>query len=299
MDDDDFIEQFKKKTISYCLLYHHEEVDDSGSVNAQLINEINDLPDDFLPTNTPEPGEGVTGRVELDAVEHEDMAAFAVENRHLFDLVRQQELLLGLAYVYPKEKRIFRLFPRVLKIDCTSGTNNEKRSLLTITVMDQNGKSFIVFRALLPNERAWTFKWIFQDVLPNMLGECHLQDTRVVVTDGDSQETTQLDIAIGLYFPNVQRIRCGWHIVDRGWNAHGPKSTAATKDKKDEWIIVLRLLQTWMYSWMRPECCESQEELDISKALKATSEPGMYYVFPTDQTLPLLFLFTCKYRLSF
>jgi hypothetical protein len=128
-EGDDFIQQFKKKTISYCLLYHHEEVDESGMVNAQLINEINDLPDEFVSDLPPQPGEGITGKVELDAAEHEDMATFAVENRHLFDLVRQQELLLGLAYVYPKEKRIFRLFPRVLKIDCTSGTNNEKRSL--------------------------------------------------------------------------------------------------------------------------------------------------------------------------
>jgi hypothetical protein len=265
---DDFIEQFKKKGISFCLLYHHEEVDGSGRVNSQLINEINELPDDSMASGAGETSaDCTTDRLLLDAQQHEDMAAFAVENRHLFDLVREQELLLGLAYVYPKEKRIFRLFPRVLKVDCTSGTNNEKRSLLTMTVIDQNGKSFIIFRALLPNERAWTFQWIFQDVLPNMLGEEYLREINVIITDGDSQETTQLDIAIASFFPNVMRLRCGWHIIDRGWNAHGPKSTAATKDKRDEWTIVLRVLQTWMYSWMRPECCESQEELDISKAL--------------------------------
>jgi hypothetical protein len=104
-EGDDFIKQFKKKTISYCLLYHHEEVH-NGRVDAQLINEINDLPDDFK-SDPAKPREGISGKVELDAVEHEDMAFFAVENRHLFDLVRVQELLLGLTYVYPKEKRIF------------------------------------------------------------------------------------------------------------------------------------------------------------------------------------------------
>jgi hypothetical protein len=96
--------------------------------------------------------------------------------------------------------------------------------------------------------------------------EYHLRDSALIITDGDSQETTQLDIAIGLYFPNATRVQCGWHIIDRGWNAHGPKSTVAMKERKDEWIIVLRVLQTWMYSWMRPEGCESQEELEISKA---------------------------------
>jgi hypothetical protein len=98
------------------------------------------------------------------------------------------------------------------------------------------------------------------------MGEYHLPYMALIITDGDSQETTQLDIAICLYFPNATRVQCGWHIIDRGWNAHGPKSTGH-EGKKDKWIIVLRVLQTWMYSWMRPECCESQEELEISKAL--------------------------------
>jgi hypothetical protein len=135
------------------------------------------------------------------------MAAFAVDNRDLFDLVREQELLLGLAYVYPKEKIVFKLFPRVVKIDCTTGTNNEKRPLLTITIIDQNGKSFIVFGASLPNERAWTFQWVFQDVLPNMFRREYLKQVNIIITDGDSQETTQLDIAIQLYLPSARRLR--------------------------------------------------------------------------------------------
>jgi hypothetical protein len=121
----------------------------------------------------------------------------------LLDLVRQQELfLLGLTYAYPKDKRVFKLFPQVLKIDCTSGTNDKKRPVLTTMVMDQNGRSWVIFQALLPNERAWTFKWIFQEVLPNMLGMEFLVEVEDNITDGDSQETTQLDLAIkNIYSP--------------------------------------------------------------------------------------------------
>jgi hypothetical protein len=231
-------------------------------VKAQLINEINDMDtDDSAET------ECLSAKIQLDDCEHADMSEFAAENRDLFDLVRNQELLLGLAYIYPKDKRVFKLFPNVLKIDCTSGTNNEKRPLLTMTVMDQNARSWIIFRALLPNERAWTFKWIFQEVLPNMLGMEFLKQVQVIITDGDSQETTQLDLAIKKIAPHVTRLRCGWHIIDRGWNAHGPKSNAAPLHKKEEWAIVLRVIQKWMYSWMRPGYCESEEELNISKAL--------------------------------
>jgi hypothetical protein len=197
---DDFIEQFKKKGVSFCCLYHHEEEDKTGQVKAQLVNEMNDLAPEDTPDSPPET-ECSSAKIQLDGIEHAEMSKFAVENRQLFDLVRQQELLLGLAYVYPTDKRVFKLFPRVLKIDCTSGTNDEKRSLLTITVMDQNGRWWIIFQALLPNERAWRFKLIFQDVLPNMLGMEFLVEVEVIITDRDSQETTQLDLAIKIYSP--------------------------------------------------------------------------------------------------
>jgi hypothetical protein len=191
---DHFLDQFKKKGVSFCLLYHHEEEDDRGHINAQLINEINELPNDE--EASPPETECISAKIKLNNNNHADMSKFSSENRELFDLVRGQELLLGLACIYPKEKRIFQLFPTVLKIDATSGTNDEKRPLLTITVADQNGKSFIIFRALLPNERAWTFKCLFQEVIPNMLGSDYLQQVVTIITDGDSQETTQLDIAI-------------------------------------------------------------------------------------------------------
>jgi hypothetical protein len=195
-----FIEQFKKKGLSCCCFYDHEEEDETGQVKAQLINEMNDLgPKDTL--DLPPETECLLAKIQLDDIEHADMSKFAVENRQLFDLVCQQELLLGLAYVYPKDKRVFKLFPRVLKIDCTSGTNDEKRPLLTIKVIDQNGRSWIIFRALPPNERVWTFKWIFQEVLPNLLGMEFLMEVKVIITDGDSQETIQLVLAININSP--------------------------------------------------------------------------------------------------
>jgi hypothetical protein len=130
---DDFIEQFKKKGVSFCCLYHHEEGGTTGQVKAQLINGMNDLAPENTPNSPPET-ELLSAKIQLDDIEHADMSKFAVENRQVFDLVCQQELLLGLAYVYPKEKRVFKLFPRVLKIDCSSGMNDEKRPLLTIAV---------------------------------------------------------------------------------------------------------------------------------------------------------------------
>jgi hypothetical protein len=50
--------------------------------------------------------------------------------------------------------------------------------------------------------------------------------------------------------------------------------------KKKEWLKVLRALQTWMCSWMRPEYCESKEELEISKALfEAYIQSEVFVIF--------------------
>jgi hypothetical protein len=37
---------------------------------------------------------------------------------------------------------------------------------------------------------------IFQEVLPNMLGMEFLMEVEVIITNGDSQETTKVDLAI-------------------------------------------------------------------------------------------------------
>jgi hypothetical protein len=52
--------------------------------------------------------------------------------------------------------------------------------------------------------------------MPSLLGKDHISRVvKVIVTDGNSQETSQLDIAIALHFHNVCRVRCGWHVVDK------------------------------------------------------------------------------------
>ena len=41
-----------------------------------------------------------------------------------------------------------------------------------------------------------------------------------MITDGDSQEFTQVDNAIENVIPNAQRVRCGWHIVNQGFDRY-------------------------------------------------------------------------------
>jgi hypothetical protein len=89
------------------------------------------------------------------------------------------------------------------------------------------------------------FKWLFQTALPALFGKEACEGIRLVITDGDSQEFTQLDVAIVTKITNAIRRRCGWHIENRGWkrNVHIPKSDAA---KKEAGIV-----KAWLYSLMK------------------------------------------------
>jgi hypothetical protein len=87
--------------------------------------------------------------------------------------------------------------------------NEKDGPLVTFTIRDSEGSQITCLHVFMSNERAWAFRWLFLIVLPTLLGVAFLQLIQVVATDGDLQETSQLDIAIAKFFPQVLRVRCG------------------------------------------------------------------------------------------
>ena len=104
-----------------------------------------------------------------------------------------------------------------------------------------------------------------------------------MVTDGDSQEITQLEVAVAKFCPNVYRLRCSWHIIDRGWARHVTVPLGGPIRKKrplhrrgkvrkstpplTECNKTARTIYRWIVSWAQPSYCESEEEYFVSKAL--------------------------------
>ena len=65
----------------------------------------------------------------------------------------------------------------------------------------------------------------FCSLLPSLYDKDVLSRIRLFITDGDAQEIDQLNDAIDTFFPQVLRMRCGWHIECQGWrNKIIPKS---------------------------------------------------------------------------
>jgi hypothetical protein len=119
----------------------------------------------------------------------------------------------------------------------------------------------VVVRCFAPNEQSWLFHWLFQEALSVLLGTQTLQLVKLVMTDGDSQEMTQVDYAIATYFVNAVCSRCGWHLVHQGWRREC-RGVDFRKGKRDAARSQVRVIQNWLYSWMR-RGVDSSEEYEV------------------------------------
>ena len=72
----------------------------------------------------------------------------------------------------------------------------------------------------MPNQQSWMFRWVLSVVFPRLIPAHILKSMRVIISDGDPQEYSQIDNAIAKYFPNVYRMNCGWHIIAKGFEKH-------------------------------------------------------------------------------
>ena len=211
--------------------------------------------------------DGSTSSVCLPENEHSDAVSFVTSRRASLSVTEQQQFMMAFAWTIPEEKNIFELFPTVLYVDTTCDTNNEGRPLLSINGKDTSSRTFTLVRVFLPNQQMWIFRWVFCILLPKMYGRRILSQIQVIITDGDSQETAQVDNAIDIFFPQAKRVRCGWHIVNRGWNKYveGPKSFP--NSMQSEYDKLKKVVFEWLYSFMRPGYCETVHEYKVSKYL--------------------------------
>ena len=155
-------------------------------------------------------------------------------------LIDCQTVMLSFMWCLHFQREMFRQFPEVLYVDGTHATNKERMPLLTIGVRDREFKMNVILRAFIPNEKSWLFRWIFQCGIPTLMGTDACKKVKLIVTDGDSQEFTQLDAALkaGIY-GDAKRRRCGWHIIEKG-------STKWLKYQEDDRKKVVSIMKFWL-----------------------------------------------------
>ena len=181
-----------------------------------------------------------------DDVEMQKMVEYGNDSRISLQAENNQSVMISFLWCTQYHRRLFQAFPEVLYVDGTHGTNNDRMPLLTVGIRDRKFNMHVVIRAFIPNERAWLFRWIFHCGIPALMGSTACQKVKLVVTDGDSQETTQLDEAIraGIY-GEAKRRRCGWHIIGKGsqvrlrWPNCDKKNTNVKK--------IVSIMKWWVY----------------------------------------------------
>ena len=138
-------------------------------------------------------------------------------------------------------------------------------------------------QALLPNEKAWSFKWFFENAFPGLVTKAAMKSTKFVITDGDLVCINQLEDALANHMPSATRGRCSWHIIDRGWTNHvrlalgghskkkRPPHLIGTKRKKPKPLTLSdnlgRVFYRWFFSWAQPGYCMSEDEFNVSQKL--------------------------------
>ena len=124
-----------------------------------------------------------------------------------------QKLLLAVAWVRADEKRLFELYPEVLMIDVTYGTNSEGRPLGLTACFDPNMKSFTPLRVFMPSECCWVFRWIFGTAIPTLLGQQNLNRVLFLLTDGDPKIYESWNQVREEFYPSACHGLCIYHLI--------------------------------------------------------------------------------------
>lgn len=85
-------------------------------------------------------------------------------------LSKSHEDLICLAWTSKDMMRLANAFPQSLSIDVTHKTVKiDGLSLLTMTVKDSFGKTTVIMRLWIPNQRQWMFRYVLLKVIPKLL----------------------------------------------------------------------------------------------------------------------------------
>lgn len=107
--------------------------------------------------------------------------------------------------------------------------------------------------------------YILQVCLPALFGPHFCMRVRLILCDGDIWLCTGIDRAINTVYPKAIRGRCGFHLVTIGFEKNCKGKIRYYNTFPDVLRTEFeRLIQLWLYSWMKPDVFTS-EEYELSK----------------------------------
>ncbi len=71
-------------------------------------------------------------------------------------------------------------------------------------------------RIFMPDSKASTFRWVFHEVMPSLLGTSIISGIKMIITDGDSQEINVLAKDIKAFMPKDTKLAVDGMSLPRG-----------------------------------------------------------------------------------
>ena len=200
----------------------------------------------------------------------EETANYVKDKRKDLQLKDGSKIMLLLAWNTDEERRMFSLFPELISLDLTEGTNNAQRSLALLVAKDANNQTFTALRAFMPSHRTHAFQILLEHAVPYLLDKRALARTEVALTDGEAMLYNPLDCLIhhgrqqtGHHFSCCTHFLCVFHLTGRDELA--TITPSSRKKRSDDAQAYIELAKWWILSWMME--IESLNEYEMSEKL--------------------------------
>jgi len=199
------------------------------------------------------------------------MVDYVSNERSARCLTPNQNVFIALAWTSTHESHYFKLFPEVAWCDVTSHSNNSKFCLLIFSCRTSTRKVLNFLRMWIPNERRFSFRWVFHCAIKALGLDVWFKYTRLFMKDGDPQQSNeirrQMVSSVGGYLSNAFDGTCVYHLIEDGWKRKCPLKSSVPFNCQDDWEKATKKIKTWLYSFMRPGYCECEEEFQLSVTL--------------------------------
>ena len=106
----------------------------------------------------------------------------------------------------------FLLCPEVIWCDVTSHSNNKGFDLLTFSCRTSVDKQVVFLWIWIPNQQRFSFRWVFQHTIPNLIPKWARDRVAFIMKDGDTQHQNEILPALKTIFSNTIEGGCGFHI---------------------------------------------------------------------------------------
>ena len=87
----------------------------------------------------------------------------------------------------------------------------------------------------MPNEQRFSFRWVFQHAIPNLIPKVYRDRVKYLMKDGDPQQRNEALYALQNIFVNAREGGCGYHIVQKSFERHVPSVNHLSDPGKQLW----------------------------------------------------------------